>query len=42
MAPATLIGEIRPVTITEIGTNSLFGTLKGGHVQGRVRAAAGA
>jgi tRNA-2-methylthio-N6-dimethylallyladenosine synthase len=27
MAPAALIGEIVPVTITEIGTNSLFGTL---------------
>jgi tRNA-2-methylthio-N6-dimethylallyladenosine synthase len=27
MAPAALIGEIMPVTITEIGTNSLFGTL---------------
>jgi tRNA-2-methylthio-N6-dimethylallyladenosine synthase len=26
-APATLIGEIVPVTITEIGSNSLFGTL---------------
>ena len=25
MAPASLIGEIAPVTITEVGTNSLFG-----------------
>lgn len=27
MAPAELIGEIRPVTITELGTHSLFGAL---------------
>jgi tRNA-2-methylthio-N6-dimethylallyladenosine synthase len=27
LAPAALIGEIVPVTITEIGTNSLFGAL---------------
>jgi tRNA-2-methylthio-N6-dimethylallyladenosine synthase len=27
MAPAELIGDIRPVTITEIGSNSLFGSL---------------
>jgi tRNA-2-methylthio-N6-dimethylallyladenosine synthase len=27
MAPASLIGEIAAVTITEIGSNSLFGTL---------------
>ena len=27
MAPASLIGEIAPVTITEVSTNSLFGTL---------------
>jgi tRNA-2-methylthio-N6-dimethylallyladenosine synthase len=27
LAPAALIGEIVPVTITEIGSNSLFGTL---------------
>ena len=27
MAPATLIGEIHPVTITDVGTNTLFGTL---------------
>jgi hypothetical protein len=27
IAPATLIGEVVPVTIVEIGTNSLFGTL---------------
>src|SRR5262249_34236002 len=26
-APATLIGEIAPVTITDVGSNSLFGTL---------------
>jgi tRNA-2-methylthio-N6-dimethylallyladenosine synthase len=29
MAPADLIGEIVPVTISEIGSNSLFGTLAG-------------
>jgi tRNA-2-methylthio-N6-dimethylallyladenosine synthase len=28
MAPASLIGEIAPVTITEVGSNSLFGELK--------------
>jgi tRNA-2-methylthio-N6-dimethylallyladenosine synthase len=27
MAPASLIGEIVPVTVTDIGTNSLFGAL---------------
>jgi tRNA-2-methylthio-N6-dimethylallyladenosine synthase len=27
MAPANLIGEIAPVTITEVGSNSLFGAL---------------
>ena len=27
MAPHSLIGEIRPVTITDVGTNTLFGTL---------------
>jgi tRNA-2-methylthio-N6-dimethylallyladenosine synthase len=27
MAPAQLLGEIRPVAVTEISTNSLFGTL---------------
>ena len=27
VAPASLIGEIAPVTVTEVGTNSLFGTL---------------
>jgi len=27
LAPATLIGEIVPVTIAEIGSNSLFGAL---------------
>jgi hypothetical protein len=26
-APASLIGEIAPVTITDLGRNSLFGTL---------------
>jgi hypothetical protein len=26
-APASLIGEIAPVTITDVGSNSLFGTL---------------
>jgi tRNA-2-methylthio-N6-dimethylallyladenosine synthase len=29
MAPAEMIGEIRPVTITELSANSLFGTLVG-------------
>jgi hypothetical protein len=27
MAPPRLIGEIAPVTITDIGTNTLFGAL---------------
>ncbi len=27
MAPASLIGEIAPVTVTEVRTNSLFGML---------------
>jgi len=27
MAPPKLIGSIKPVTITEVGSNSLFGTL---------------
>jgi hypothetical protein len=27
MGPATMIGEIAMVTITDVGTNSLFGTL---------------
>ena len=27
MAPASLIGEIAPVTVTEIRVNSLYGTL---------------
>jgi hypothetical protein len=26
-APASLIGEIAPVTITDVSSNSLFGTL---------------
>jgi tRNA-2-methylthio-N6-dimethylallyladenosine synthase len=34
MAPARLIGDVVPVTITEIGTNSLFGTLAASHVSG--------
>jgi tRNA-2-methylthio-N6-dimethylallyladenosine synthase len=29
MAPATMLGEVVPVTITEVGSNSLFGTLVG-------------
>jgi hypothetical protein len=29
-APESLIGEIAAVTITEIGSNSLFGTLAAG------------
>lgn len=31
MAPSTLIGEIHPVTITDVGTNTLFGTLSRPH-----------
>ena len=27
MAPAKLIGSVQRVTITEVGSNSLFGTL---------------
>ena len=27
MAPASLIGEVVPVTVTEIGSNSLFGEI---------------
>ncbi len=30
MGPKSLLGEIVPVTITDLGTNSLFGTLKSG------------
>jgi tRNA-2-methylthio-N6-dimethylallyladenosine synthase len=30
MGPVSLLGEIVPVTITDLGTNSLFGTLKSG------------
>jgi tRNA-2-methylthio-N6-dimethylallyladenosine synthase len=30
MAPASLIGEVVPVRITEVGSNSLFGALAGG------------
>jgi hypothetical protein len=29
MAPADLVGEVVAVTVTEIGSNSLFGTLAG-------------
>jgi hypothetical protein len=29
MAPAALIGSVRRVTVTEVGSNSLFGTLAG-------------
>ncbi len=41
MAPASMIGSIRRVTITEIGSNSLFGTLAE-RAQTSVLAAAGA
>ncbi|MGA8961063.1 MAG: hypothetical protein WB475_12735, partial [Pseudolabrys sp.] len=27
MAPASLIGSVKRVTVTEVGSNSLFGTL---------------
>jgi tRNA-2-methylthio-N6-dimethylallyladenosine synthase len=37
MAPSTLIGGIHPVTITEIGPNSLFGTLAPAVLDGRDR-----
>jgi len=29
MAPKRLIGTVQPVVITEVGSNSLFGTLTG-------------
>ena len=41
MAPAELIGSIKSVTITEVGTNSLFGTLAD-ETRAPVLAAAGA
>jgi tRNA-2-methylthio-N6-dimethylallyladenosine synthase len=41
MAPAELIGSIKRVTITEVGTNSLFGTLAD-ETRAPVLAAAGA
>jgi tRNA-2-methylthio-N6-dimethylallyladenosine synthase len=41
MAPAELIGSIKSVTITEVGTNSLFGTLAD-ETRAPVPAAAGA
>jgi hypothetical protein len=41
MAPRSLIGTVVPVTITQIGTNTLFGTIAGA-VAAPVLAAAGA
>jgi tRNA-2-methylthio-N6-dimethylallyladenosine synthase len=41
MAPQSLIGTVAPVTITQIGTNTLFGTIAGA-VGAPVLAAAGA
>jgi tRNA-2-methylthio-N6-dimethylallyladenosine synthase len=42
-APATLIGELHPVTITDIGPNSLFGTLApGGRAESAEPATVGA
>jgi tRNA-2-methylthio-N6-dimethylallyladenosine synthase len=41
MAPRSLIGTVVPVTITQIGTNTLFGTITGA-VAAPVLAAAGA
>jgi len=41
-APASLIGEIAPVTITDLGSNSLFGTLVRGPAVEPVMASAGA
>jgi tRNA-2-methylthio-N6-dimethylallyladenosine synthase len=41
MAQSSLIGEVLPVTITELGTNTLFGTLAD-HTRAPVFAAAGA
>ncbi len=35
MAPEAMIGEIHPVAITEVGSNSLFGALVGAAVQTR-------
>ena len=37
MVPESLIGEIQPVTITEVGNNSLFGTLARDQARTRVR-----
>ena len=37
MAPTSLIGEIAPVTITEVGTNSLFGALANAREPARCR-----
>jgi hypothetical protein len=45
MAPASLIGEIVPVTIVEVGPNSLFGALAAPQTPmdaGRVAEVAGA
>jgi tRNA-2-methylthio-N6-dimethylallyladenosine synthase len=42
MAPASLIGEIHAVTMTELSTNSLFGALAAAPVQQPRLAAAGA
>jgi len=36
MAPASLIGEVVEVTITEVGSNSLFGALTGRHAREKV------
>jgi tRNA-2-methylthio-N6-dimethylallyladenosine synthase len=42
MAPASLIGSLLPVAITDIGTNTLFGTLAGQKTEMPVLAIAGA
>jgi tRNA-2-methylthio-N6-dimethylallyladenosine synthase len=42
MAPSSLIGEIRPVTITEVSANSLFGALPASRVVEPALAAMGA
>ena len=42
MAATALIGEIHPVTITEVGSNSLFGALVGAAAQARQPAIAAA
>jgi hypothetical protein len=39
MAPAALLGRVVPVTVTEIGSNSLFGELAEGSAAAELIAA---